>query len=87
MLGADHVGLKPTFLVQPGDRVQRGQLLFEDKATPGVRHTAPAAGIVSAIHRGDKRAFQSLVIEVDADDAADAQVSVPALQRRRRPSD
>jgi len=73
VLGADSVGLKPTFAVQAGERVQRGQLLFEDKAAPGVRYTAPAAGIVGAIHRGDKRAFQSLVIEVDSDDAADAQ--------------
>jgi Na+-transporting NADH:ubiquinone oxidoreductase subunit A len=73
VLGADMVGLKPTFAVQPGDRVQRGQLLFEDKATPGVRHTAPAAGTVVAIHRGEKRAFQSLVIEVDGDPAAETQ--------------
>ena len=75
VLGADHVGLKPTFQVQAGDRVKRGQWLFEDKATPGVRHTAPAAGVVSAIHRGDKRVFQSLVIDVEGDGAADAQQS------------
>jgi len=74
ILGNDHVGLKPTFQVQPGDRVKRGQLLFEDKKTPGVRHTAPAAGVVSAIHRGAKRAFQSLVIDIEGDGAADAQL-------------
>jgi Na+-transporting NADH:ubiquinone oxidoreductase subunit A len=74
VLGDDHVGLKPTFLVQAGDRIQRGQLLFEDKSNPGVRHTAPAAGVVSAIHRGDKRAFLSLVIDVEDDSAADAQL-------------
>jgi Na+-transporting NADH:ubiquinone oxidoreductase subunit A len=74
VLGNDHVGLKPTFQVQPGDRVKRGQLLFEDKKTPGVRHTAPAAGVVSAIHRGAKRAFQSLIIDIEGDGAADAQL-------------
>jgi Na+-transporting NADH:ubiquinone oxidoreductase subunit A len=74
LLGADYVGLKPTMLVQPGDAVLRGQPLFEDKKTPGVRHTAPAAGRVSAIHRGDKRAFLSLVIDVGADDGPYAQV-------------
>lgn len=74
LLGEDHVGLKPTLLVQPGDRVQRGQLLFEDKKTPGVRYTAPAAGTVAAIHRGERRAFQSLVIEVGDDDGDAAQV-------------
>jgi Na+-transporting NADH:ubiquinone oxidoreductase subunit A len=75
VLGADHVGLKPTFHVQPGERVQRGQLLFEDKQAPGVRYTSPAAGTVDAIHRGEKRAFQSLVIEVAGDDGDDAQVA------------
>jgi len=70
LLGADFVGLKPAFLVQPGDRVRLGQALFEDKKAPGVRHTAPAAGRVLALHRGDKRAFVSLVIEVEGDEAA-----------------
>ena len=35
LLGADYHGLKPTLLVQEGDRVLRGQPLFEDKKTPG----------------------------------------------------
>lgn len=74
LLGEDHVGLKPTLHVQPGDRVSRGQLLFEDKRAPGVRHTSPAAGTVVAVNRGDRRAFQSLVIELGADDAPDAQL-------------
>ena len=65
LIAADYPGLKPTMLVQPGERVLRGQPLFEDKRTPGVRYTAPAAGTVAAIHRGDMRAFQSLVIDVD----------------------
>ena len=73
LLGDDCIGLKPTFHVQPGDRVRRGQLLFEDKANPGVRYTAPAAGTVSALHRGERRAFESLIIAVDTDDGDDAQ--------------
>jgi Na+-transporting NADH:ubiquinone oxidoreductase subunit A len=64
LLGADYVGMKPTMHVQVGDAVRRGQLVFEDKKTPGVRYTAPAEGKVVAVNRGDKRAFQSLVIEV-----------------------
>ena len=75
LLGADYVGLKPTMLVQPGDPVLRGQPVFEDKKLPGVRHTAPAAGRVEAIHRGDKRAFVSLVIEVAPDDGPGQQVA------------
>ena len=57
LLAADCLGLKPSFQVQPGDRVRRGQLLFEDKGAPGVRFTAPAAGTVSALNRGEYRAF------------------------------
>ena len=50
--------------VAVGDDLDRGQVLFEDKQTPGVRFTAAAAGTVSAIHRGDRRALQSVVIDV-----------------------
>ena len=78
VLGADFVGLKPTLLVQPGDEVLRGQLLFEDKKAPGIRHTAPAAGRVVEVHRGDKRAFVSLVIEVSRADGPQAQVAFAA---------
>ncbi len=73
LLGADCPGLKPSFHVQPGDHVQRGQLLFNDKQAPGVRYTAPAAGTVSALHRGEYRAFQSLVIDVDTADGPQTQ--------------
>ena len=65
VLGDDWHGLKPTFHVQPGQQVRLGDLLFEDKKRPGVRHTAPAAGTVKALHRGERRSFQSLVIECD----------------------
>jgi Na+-transporting NADH:ubiquinone oxidoreductase subunit A len=65
LLGPDYPGLKPSILVQPGDRVRRGEPLFEDKKVPGVRYTAPAAGTVAAVHRGERRAFVSIVIDVD----------------------
>lgn len=60
--------MKPTMEVSVGDRVKAGQLLFTDKKTPGVRYTAPASGIISAINRGAKRVFQSIVIDVDGDE-------------------
>ena len=75
LLGADSIGLKPTLLVDVGDQVLRGTPLYEDKKTPGVRYTAPAAGVVAAIHRGDRRAFQSIVLDIDADDGPDRQVT------------
>ena len=65
VLGPDYIGMKPTMLVKEGDSVKKGQALFEDKKTPGVLFTAPAAGTVSAINRGAKRALQSVVITVE----------------------
>lgn len=68
VLGEEYPGMRPSMAVQEGDRVQKGQLLFEDKKTPGVRFTAPASGVVSAIHRGERRVLQSVVIDIDGDD-------------------
>ena len=79
VLGGDYMGMKPTMEVREGDTVKKGQLLFTDKKTDGVKYTAPAAGKVVAINRGHKRVLQSVVIEVadqedevefDAHDAA-----------------
>lgn len=74
LLGEDYPGMRPTMLVKEGDRVKRGQPLFADKKTAGVQFVAPAAGSVAAINRGAKRVLQSVVIDVDGDDA----VSYPA---------
>ncbi|TKB56543.1 Na(+)-translocating NADH-quinone reductase subunit A [Ferrimonas aestuarii] len=68
ILGEEFVGLKPSMLVEEGDRVKKGQPLFTDKKTPGAVYTAPAAGIVSAINRGARRVLQSVVIDVDGDE-------------------
>ncbi len=70
LLGADYHGMKPTMAIQVGDVVKRGDLLFTDKKCEGVRYTSPAGGRVSAINRGAKRAFQSVVVEIDGDEAA-----------------
>lgn len=67
--GEEYIGLRPSMAVKEGDRVAKGQLLFEDKKIPGVRFTAPASGIVSAIHRGERRVLQSVVIDIEGDDA------------------
>ena len=69
LVGFDYPGLKPTMEVAVGDRVVTGQLLFTDKKTPGIQFTAPASGTVSAINRGAKRVFQSLVIDVEDGEA------------------
>ncbi len=73
VLGPDYLGMKPTMMVQVGDTVKKGQKLFEDKKNTGVFFTAPVAGKVSAIHRGEKRMLLSVVI----DKKGDKQVNLP----------
>ena len=65
LLGRDYLEMKPTLLVAEGDRVRLGQPLFSDKKHSDVCYTAPGAGRVVAINRGERRAFLSLVIELD----------------------
>jgi Na+-transporting NADH:ubiquinone oxidoreductase subunit A len=64
ILARDYPFMKPRMHVTVGDRVKRGQLLFEDRKTVGVRFTSPGAGKVVAINRGARRALQSVVIEL-----------------------
>ncbi len=66
ILARDYPFMKPRMHVQEGDRVTRGQLLFEDRKTEGVRITAPGAGAITAINRGARRALRSVVIELTA---------------------
>ena len=65
LVGYDYVGMKPTMNVKEGDIVTKGQPVFEDKKRVGVIYTAPASGKVIAINRGERRVFESMVIEVD----------------------
>lgn len=68
IVAADYVGMKPSMLVQVGEKVKKGQALFEDKKTPGVFFTSPVSGTILEINRGDRRAFQSVVISNDGND-------------------
>ncbi|MBE0503888.1 MAG: Na(+)-translocating NADH-quinone reductase subunit A [Desulfuromonadales bacterium] len=68
LLAHDYPGMKPTMLVQEGERVKLGQPLFSDKKNPRVLYTAPGCGVVTAINRGERRAFISLVITLDGDE-------------------
>ncbi|WP_405242812.1 Na(+)-translocating NADH-quinone reductase subunit A [Lentisalinibacter salinarum] len=71
LLGLDYIGLKPRMAVKPGDRVRLGDPLFSDKQTPGVTYTAPGAGVVRDVNRGMRRVLQSVVIDLDGDEAVD----------------
>ncbi len=68
LLGEDYVGMKPTMHVQVGDTVKLGQVVFSDKKIPGIKYTAPAAGKVIEINRGEKRKFLSLVIALEGNE-------------------
>lgn len=73
IIAADYIGMRPAMAVKVGHEVKRGQLLFEDRKTEGVRFTSPAAGTVVAVNRGERRALQSVVIKLsDAEFAGEA---------------
>ncbi|MFA5630778.1 MAG: Na(+)-translocating NADH-quinone reductase subunit A [Porticoccaceae bacterium] len=85
VIGNDYVGMKPTMFVREGDTVRLGQVLFEDKKNPGVFFTAPAAGVVSAINRGERRVLQSVVIDVEdgAEETFAASAAPESLSREQ----
>lgn len=68
IVGDDYLGMRPSMRVEEGDRVIKGQALFEDKKNPGVMFTAPASGTVVAINRGERRVLQSVVIRIEGDE-------------------
>jgi Na+-transporting NADH:ubiquinone oxidoreductase subunit A len=67
--GRDFPNIRPEFRIEAGDRVREGQALFVDRKRPQIAFTAPAAGIVTAINRGRRRSLDSLVIQLDGDEA------------------
>jgi Na+-transporting NADH:ubiquinone oxidoreductase subunit A len=72
----DFPGMKPAMRVKEGESVKRGQVLFEDRKSPGVVHTATAAGRIIGVNRGARRILQSVVIDLS-----------PAEREAERPGD
>jgi Na+-transporting NADH:ubiquinone oxidoreductase subunit A len=70
IVAADAIGLRPTMRVDMGDSVKLGQVLFEDKKSPGVLYTSPGSGKVVGINRGERRALQSVVVQLSGSDEA-----------------
>ena len=68
IVGRDYPGLKLGPLVDVGDRVTLGQPVLRDRGDPRITCVAPAAGVVTAVNRGERRVLQSLVIRVDGDE-------------------
>ena len=69
LIGDDYIGMRPTMLVDEGDRVQTGQKLFTDKKNKGVTFTSPGCGVVRSINRGAKRKFESVIIELEGEES------------------
>ena len=67
LVARDYRGLRPRVQVEVGGRVCLGQPIMTDKNNPRVMFTAPGSGEVVAIHRGDRRALQAIVIELQGD--------------------
>jgi Na+-transporting NADH:ubiquinone oxidoreductase subunit A len=66
ILGADYPGLRLRTLVAVGDAVEAGQPLLEDRTRPALRVTSPGAGRVAAVHQGERRTLESVVIALGA---------------------
>jgi len=67
VLGGDYLDLRPSLHVNEGDRVRLGQPLFSDRGRAGVMVTAPGAGVVRGVLRGERRVLQAVVIDLDGD--------------------
>ena len=61
----DFVGLTPRLLVEEGDAVNVGDVLFCDKSDERIRFTSPVKGHVKSIVRGEKRKLLEVVVEAD----------------------
>ncbi|MEM5470181.1 hypothetical protein WNZ14_00410 [Hoeflea sp. AS60] len=62
LLGADLPGLRPKLRCGQGDRVERGQVVFHDRAHPDVVLVSPVSGVVESITLGPRRSLSALVI-------------------------
>ncbi len=65
LLGRDYVGMKPTLRLKLNENVKKGMPLFNCKKTDDVVYTAPGSGKIVEVNRGERRVFQSIVIELD----------------------
>ena len=70
VVGRDYRGLRLGPLVEEGATVALGQPLLQDRGDPRIVCTAPGAGVVEAINRGERRSLQSVVIRLEGDGEA-----------------
>lgn len=85
LVGRDYPGLRLAPLVEEGHRVALGEPVLGDRRDPRIVCTAPAAGVVIAVNRGERRVLRSLVIRVDGDEQREFEAigseALPGLDR------
>ena len=64
---SDFNGVKPSFLVNEGDKVAKGDTIYVWKNDPKVAFVSPVSGTLTKISRGARRALQFVEIEVDSE--------------------
>ncbi len=64
LVADDFPGVTLRSVVEGGERVRRGDPLCIDRSNADVRFTAAGAGTVAAVHLGERRSVQSIVIEL-----------------------
>lgn len=67
LVACEYPGLKPGMRVRQGDTVAAGQTLFVHRREPEICYASPVSGVVEAVHRGEKRVLQSVVVRVEGD--------------------
>ncbi len=60
--------VKPRLLVQVGNKVKIGSVLFEDKKHPVLKFLSPGCGTIKDITYGPRRVLHEIVIALDSDE-------------------
>jgi Na+-transporting NADH:ubiquinone oxidoreductase subunit A len=63
----DFVGMSPIpkVIVQEGDNLKAGDILFYDKKRPEIKYAAPVSGEMLRIQRGEKRSINEVIVLAD----------------------
>ena len=61
----DFQGIVPRMDVKEGQSVQAGATIYHDKNHEQIKVTAPVAGVVKEVRRGERRKIEAIIIEPD----------------------
>jgi Na+-transporting NADH:ubiquinone oxidoreductase subunit A len=64
--------IKPRLLVEKGQAVKVGSVLFEDKSNPDLNFLSPGGGRVREIVLGPRRVLREIVIELDENESSES---------------